>query len=159
MKSTLTICLLTVLVACSSTTAKQTTPVQASSVATGVVTGFTADINAFRAGQGLDPLQPNTALTRAAQRHADDMSVRGYFSHASPGGPDGDNFAERARASGCAMRNGAENIATGQQTEGAALVAWQNSAGHRRNMLVRNYTQYGLGRAGDLWVLKLAASC
>ena len=34
-------------------TASRTTPVQATSAATGVVTGFTYDINAFRASQGL----------------------------------------------------------------------------------------------------------
>lgn len=150
---------MTVSVACSSTTASETTPVQATSAVTGVATGFTSDINAFRAGQGLGALQPNATLTRAAQRHAEDMARRGYFSHSSPGGPNGDNFSQRARASGCALRNGAENLANGQQNELDVFVAWQNSAGHRRNMLGQNYTQYGLGRSGDFWVLKLAQNC
>lgn len=123
------------------------------------MTGFTSDINAFRAGQGLGELQPTATLTRAAQRLAEDMVRRGYFSHSSPRGPNGDNFSQRAGASGSALRNGAENLADSQQSERDVFVAWQNSAGHRRNMLGQNYTQYGLGRLGDFWVLKLAKNC
>ena len=48
-------------------TASKTTPVYATSAETGVVTGFTSDINAFRASQGIGPLRPNAALARAAQ--------------------------------------------------------------------------------------------
>ncbi|KQI72401.1 hypothetical protein AN191_07990 [Loktanella sp. 5RATIMAR09] len=116
-------------------------------------------MNAFRARQGLGPLQANPALTRAAQAHARDMARRGYFSHQAPNGPHGRTFVQRARAGGCAMRSGAENIASGQRSQAEVLTTWQNSRGHRRNMLGRNYTQYGLGRAGNIWVLKLAASC
>lgn len=121
--------------------------------------GFGADLNAFRANQGLGPMRSDATLARAAQAHAEDMVRRSYFSHDSPRGPNGDTFVERAQSAGCAMRAGAENIAAGQQTETAVLLAWQNSAGHRRNMLGANYTLYGLGRAGDTWVLKLASAC
>ncbi|MEL6683870.1 MAG: CAP domain-containing protein [Pseudomonadota bacterium] len=155
----LTACILTFLVSCTVSPSTQTAPAQVSSAATGVATAFTAEINSFRTSQGLGPLQPNAALTRAATAHAQDMARRGYFSHASVGGPNGDNFRARARAGGCAMRAGAENIATGQRSEAAVFTAWENSAGHRRNMLVRSYTQYGLGRSGNIWVLKLAAQC
>ena len=123
------------------------------------MTHFTSDMNSFRGSRGLGPLQPNQALARAAQAHAEDMSRRGYFSHQSWGGPNGNTFVERARAGGCAMGAGAENIAKGQRTEAAALRSWVRSAGHRRNLLGRGYTQYGLGRSGDIWVLKLAARC
>ncbi|MEJ8561092.1 CAP domain-containing protein [Yoonia sp. GPGPB17] len=159
MKRLLTVCLLTILAACTVSPSSTTTPAQVSSAPTGVVTGFTGDINAFRASQGLGPLQPNATLTRAAQAHAEDMTQRGYFSHDSVGGPNGDNFKARAQAGGCAMRAGAENIATGQRSEAAAFEAWKNSTGHRRNMLGRSYTQYGLGRSGNIWVLKLSVQC
>ena len=159
MKNILTVFLLSAMAACSTVPAPQTTPVAVTTAATGVASGFTTDINAFRASQGLGAMQPNAALTRAAQAHANDMASRGYFSHESPGGPNGRNFVARAKAGGCALRSGAENIANGQQSEAAVLTSWQNSAGHRRNMLVPSYTQYGLGRSGNIWVLKLAASC
>lgn len=159
MKKSLVVLALTTLVACNTASIPQPTPVQVSAAAPVPSGGFAADLNAFRASQGLGPVQANANLTRAAQAHADDMVRRGYFSHDSPGGPNGDTFVERANAGGCAMRSGAENIANGQRSESAALVAWQNSPGHRRNMLVRSYTQYGLGRSGNIWVLKLAARC
>ncbi|PJI84992.1 Cysteine-rich secretory protein family protein [Yoonia maricola] len=159
MKKLLILCILTTLTACTVSSSSQTTPAQVSSAPTGVATGFTADINAFRASQGRGQLQPNAALTRAAQAHAEDMARRGYFSHTSVGGPNGDNFQARARSAGCAMRTGAENIATGQRSEAGVFETWENSAGHRRNMLGRSYTQYGLGRSGNIWVLKLSAQC
>ncbi|MCK0096363.1 CAP domain-containing protein [Yoonia sp. F2084L] len=158
MRTALSIIALICMVACTTTTTPQTTPAQVSS-APGSTTGFAADLNAFRASQGRGAVQPNAALARAAQAHAEDMARRGYFSHDSPGGPNGDTFVDRARAGGCAMTGGAENIANGQQSEEQVLVAWQNSSGHRRNMLVRGYTQFGLGRSGNIWVLKLAQSC
>ena len=98
-------------------------------------------------------------LTRAAQAHAEDMAARGYFSHQSPGGPNGDDLGDRARAAGCSFRSVAENIAQGQRSEAEVLTGWANSPGHRRNMLNGRMTDYGLGRAGDIWVLKLSSGC
>lgn len=121
--------------------------------------GFEGDLNRFRASQGSGPVGRNAQLDRAAKAHADDMVQGGYFSHNSPGGPNGDNFGERSRSAGCQSRSGAENIANGQKTEAEVLAAWKNSPGHRRNMLVGSYTQYGLGRTGDIWVLVFSASC
>lgn len=159
MKRLLVVAALAALVGCGGSQVTQTMPVDVTSAAPVSSAGFAGDLNAFRASQGLGGVRSNAALARAAQAHAEDMARRGYFSHDSPGGPNGDTFVERAQAGGCAMRSGAENIAEGQTSERAVLVAWQNSPGHRRNMLVRSYTQYGLGRSGNTWVLKLAATC
>lgn len=120
---------------------------------------FSTELNIFRATQGLQPVQQNASLTHAAQAHAADMARRNYFSHQSRGGPNGNNFQQRARAGGCDMRVGAENIASGHMSEAEVLDAWKSSSWHRRNMLVSSYTQYGLGRSGNVWVLKLAAAC
>lgn len=159
MRRLLVVAALAVLVGCGANQVSQTMPVEVTSAAPASSSGFSANLNAFRASQGLGGMRSNAALSRAAQAHAEDMARRGYFSHESPGGPNGDTFVDRAQAGGCAMRSGAENIADGQTSEQAVLVAWQNSPGHRRNMLVRSYTQYGLGRSGNTWVLKLAANC
>ncbi|PXW69065.1 hypothetical protein C7964_103579 [Loktanella sp. PT4BL] len=152
-------CALAVMAACNTSSMSQSTTIQVSSSSSSFGAGFAADLNLFRARQGLAPLQANPALTRAAQAHAEDMARRGYFSHQAPNGPNGRSFVQRARAGGCAMRSGAENIASGQRSQAEVLTDWQNSRGHRRNLLGRNYTQYGLGRSGNVWVLKLAASC
>lgn len=159
MKRLMIFAAITLMAACTVSPSTQVTRAQISSAPTSVVTSFALKINALRASQGLGQLQPNAALTRAAQAHAEDMRSRGYFSHSSVGGPNGDHFRARARSGGCAMRSGAENIATGQRTEAAAFDAWRISRAHRRNMLGRSYTQYGLGRAGNIWVLKLSAQC
>jgi uncharacterized protein YkwD len=87
------------------------------------------------------------------------MERRGYFSHASEGGPNGADFVSRAAAAGCRIQAGAENIAQGQRSETDVLFAWQNSSGHRANLLDPAYRVYGLGRSGDTWVLKLSAAC
>lgn len=153
-------CALAFLAACNTTTiAPQSVTRQVSSATVSTGSGFTADINTFRAQQGLGHLRPNAVLQRAAQAHAEDMASRGYFSHEAPRGPNGRTFVQRARAAGCALRGGAENIAKGQRSEREVFAAWQNSSGHRRNMLGRSYTQYGLGRSGNIWVLKMAQSC
>ena len=106
-----------------------------------------------------DLIASGSTLRRAAQAHAEDMASRGYFSHEAPDGPNGRTFAQRARSAGCAIGGGAENIANGQRSEREVFTAWQNSSGHRRNMLGRSYRQYGLGRSGNIWVLVLAQSC
>ena len=142
-------------------------PIPLSATATGTpsnepvlaTNSFTDEINAFRADNGLGPLSQSAILTRAAQAHAEDMRARGYFSHQSPGGPNGDDLSDRVRAAGCSYRSVAENIARGQPSESDVLAGWANSPGHRRNMLNNRMNAYGLGRAGDVWVLKLASGC
>ena len=131
----------------------------AASVPINTTASFTRLLNDYRASEGRGPLRQNAALTRAAQAHAEDMVRRGYFSHIAPSGGNGATFSQRANAAGCALRGGAENIATGQRSEAEVLSAWESSSGHRRNMLVASYREYGLGRAGNIWVLKLAAAC
>lgn len=120
---------------------------------------FTADLNAFRATKGLGSLQQDPKLMRAAQLHANDMAVRGYFSHQSPNGPNGDNMGERLASAGCGGVAAAENIAQGQTTEAEVFSGWQNSPGHRRNMLGPRYTEYGLGRSGNTWVQVFSSGC
>ncbi|MEM8538072.1 MAG: CAP domain-containing protein [Pseudomonadota bacterium] len=139
--------------------AVQDQPTRAAASPATSTASFTDLINTYRADQGRGALQQSQALTRAAQAHAEDMVARGYFAHDAPNGPNGVTFSQRAISAGCAMRVGAENIATGQRTEQAVIDAWDSSAGHKRNMLGARYTQYGIGRAGDIWVLKLAAAC
>ena len=124
-----------------------------------VASGFGAELNSFRAGQGAGPVAPNARLQRAAQSHATDMEQRGYFSHQSPGGPNGTSMRDRVAASGYRACAAAENIAQGQDTEAEVMAAWRESSGHRRNMLGARYADYGLGRSGETWVLLLAAGC
>ena len=121
--------------------------------------GFDATLNQFRASIGQPSVQRSAPLNRAAQAHAEDMVARGYFGHRSPDGPNGVSFADRARAAGCNLRAAAENIARGQRSEAEVFRAWEGSRGHRDNMAGRSYRVFGLGRAGDTWVMVLADAC
>lgn len=122
-------------------------------------TDFGKTYNAFRASQGLGPLQENALLTRAALAHAQDMETRGYFSHKSVGGPNGNDLTARIMSAGCGRRAVAENIAQGQRSELEVFAAWRDSPGHRANLLRPVYTDYGLGRVGNTWVMTLSSGC
>ena len=78
-----------------------------------------------------------------------------FFAHR---GSDGSDFVRRARAAGytCVA---AENIAWGQPDEASVVTAWMNSAGHRRNILLADVTEYGIGHVGNKWVLLMGRGC
>ncbi|MBC9820901.1 CAP domain-containing protein [Terrabacter sp. MAHUQ-38] len=123
----------------------------------GVSRQVVALVNVERARAGCGPVASDPALTRAAQRHSDDMAARGYFSHT---GPDGTTFADRIRAAGYAGDAIAENIAAGQTTAKAVMKSWMGSADHRADILGCTYRDLGVGYAtggtyGTYWTLAL----
>ncbi|KFZ32490.1 hypothetical protein JS44_04615 [Anoxybacillus flavithermus] len=50
---------------------------------------------------------------------------------------------------GVSYRTAGENIAKGQRTPQEVVNAWMNSAGHRANILNRNFTHIGVGFDGN----------
>ena len=100
--------------------------------------------NAERARHGLPPLALDARLAAAAQAHSADMMRRDFFAHESP---DGRQVWDRAVAEGYAYRKVAENIAAGQRTADEVVRGWMESDGHRANILDRDLTQIGVGRA------------
>ena len=104
-------------------------------------------VNHERAAAGCPALATDSRLTTAAQKHSDDMSTRGYFSHTTP---DGVTFATRITAAGY-PRPAAENIAQGSTTAAQTMRMWMNSPGHRRNILNCSYTKLGVGVATQGW--------
>lgn len=150
----LILCATLALAGCQSTTTSA--PVQSTPVAAVQSTGgMMALLNAERAGQGLRPLREDPRLSRAARAHAADMAAKGYFSHT---GADGSRFYERAADAGysCAI---AENIAEGQRSEADVMTSWMGSAAHRRNILLPDTTDYGIGRVGNYWVQMFGRGC
>ncbi len=104
-------------------------------------------VNAERARNGLAPLVDNTLLDLAAQRHAEDMTAAGYFSHDSA---DGRSFDQRIQAVGYAGSSLAENIAWGGGSLGTprrVVSGWMNSPGHRDNILNGALRDSGVGVA------------
>ncbi len=150
------------LTACQPTTQTSTDPstgAASTSVATATVVtpsgDMAAQLNSQRAAQGLGAVRENARLSAAAQAHAQDMAAQGYFSHT---GANGSAFTDRARAAGygCAI---AENIAAGQRSEAEVVAGWMTSTGHRRNILQARASEFGIGRAGNTWVLMMGRGC
>ena len=105
------------------------------------------DVNAFRAQHRLPPLSSSSMLAAAAYSHASDMASRKTLDHKG--------FRERMVGS-----IGAENVAYGCPDEDCATRMWAKSAGHRRNMLMKGITSYGIASATSAdgrkyWVLEL----
>ena len=110
------------------------------------------DLNAFRAQHKLPPLSVSSTLAGAAYSHAHDMASRNHLDH--------NGFRQRLGALHSAA---AENVAYGCADEACAFRMWSRSAGHRRNMLLRSVTHYGLASAVGsngrrYWVLELGSN-
>ena len=105
------------------------------------------DVNSFRAQHKLPPLSSSALLAAAAASHASDMAARKTLDHKG--------FRKRMVGS-----TGAENVAYGCPDEDCATRMWANSAGHRRNMLMKGISSYGIASATSedgrrYWVLEL----
>jgi uncharacterized protein YkwD len=101
-------------------------------------------VNAERRTRRLGPLVENALLDQAAQRHADDMIRRSYYSHESP---EGSSVMERSRAAGYAANVIGENIAEGQGTVREVMQGWMDSPRHRDHILSLTFREIGMGVA------------
>ena len=97
-------------------------------------------------------LRWDTQLENAAQAHADDMQKRNYFSHTST---DGTDFDERMKRAGYDWQQAGENIAKGQPTAQAVVLAWRNSQGHCKNLMNPRFEDMGVAKSGAYWVQDL----
>ena len=106
------------------------------------------DVNSFRAAHKLPRLHVSSELMGAAYAHAHDLAARHELDH--------DGFRGRMRNYSMA----AENVAYGCDSEDCVIRMWARSPGHRRNMLMKGVTHYGLASARSdngrtYWVLEL----
>ena len=107
-------------------------------------------VNEIRENHGCKPLKVARKLNKSAQRHAEDMSSKDYFSHTSA---DGRSWVSRQRATGW-KKPGGENIARGFDSAGPVMTAWMNSPLHRKNIVNCNFRHIGVGFTadGEYWV-------
>lgn len=103
------------------------------------VTGF-EKLNVVRRKHRLSAFKNDIRLQKAAQDYANLMGARGLYGHEI--GP-GTDFKSRIFAVGYNQSSG-ENIGVGYRSVDEALKGWMGSAGHKRNMLKRDYTLAGL---------------
>ncbi|WP_246671238.1 CAP domain-containing protein [Mesorhizobium sp. 8] len=102
-------------------------------------------LNAFRTEQGFSALAPDPQLEQTALQQARYMAAAGRMEHTTGWGKD---FAARVKANGIAGA-AAENIAAGRMDTARVLNTWENSPPHRRNMLDRRFTRFGLAYVRD----------
>lgn len=102
--------------------------------------------NQERQAAGLPPLNLSSALTQAAQNHAEDMAKNGLMSHQ---GSNGSNPTERANQAGYRSSYIGENISAGRDIPQSVVKAWIDDPQHRQNLLNPNYTDVGFGYVKD----------
>ena len=107
------------------------------------------DLNGYRRAHHRPPLRYSSELAAAAQWHARDLARRNRLDHSG--------FRERMEV---LSSTAAENVSYGCATEDCAIRQWARSAGHRRNMLMKGVSRYGIASARSdkgrvYWVLEL----
>ncbi len=108
-------------------------------------------VNQDRQANGVGPLALYEPANQAAQNHAEDMILRGYFEHESPEGATPGDRLQQSRA-GPAQTWG-ENIwmARGLPVDDWNVILakaeddWIHSPGHRANLLNANFHNLGIG--------------
>ena len=100
-------------------------------------------ISQYRATHGLAPVTVDAGLTRVAAAQARRNAEIGDLSHDVGG-----DFPVRLASFGAADRaRAAENLAGGSSTLEGTISQWKASAGHNRNLLMREARHFGIARA------------
>lgn len=118
-----------------------------------------AEVNVFRAANGLKPLMLDERLCRAAAVQSEAQAARSSAGHY---GPDGSKPMERAARAGYRAKIASENVAAGQKSFSDALRIWKESSGHRTNLLRPNVSDAGIAMAKNksgraYWTIVLGA--
>lgn len=114
-------------------------------------------INGARKSAGLPALPLNAKLSKAAQRHVDDMIRRGYFAHQAPDGSTPLKRTQKAGYKGCLV---AENLSYSWKSLDIGVTEWMRSPGHRANMLNPAFREMGVGVGpNNLLVAVFATPC
>lgn len=98
-------------------------------------------VNAERSKNGLAGLTPDAKAMNSARAKAADMVNKNYFAHESPtyGSP-----FDMMKEFGVTYKTAGENLA-GNSDNKAAVNAWMNSPGHRKNILNGSFNYTGIG--------------
>lgn len=115
-------------------------------------------VNTFRAENGLNPLVLDARLSRAAAMQSQAQAASGWMGHY---GSDGSTAKDRAVRAGYHAKIASENVASGQKSFADAMHFWEESSGHRTNLLRPNVTAIGVAMAKTksghpYWTLVLA---
>jgi len=98
-------------------------------------------MNQARKTKGLEELQINDKLSRAASDKAEDMISNNYFAHNSPNGITPWFWFEKNKYD---YTYAGENLAMDFQTAEKQQQSWMESESHRKNILNPNYQEVGI---------------
>jgi uncharacterized protein YkwD len=119
-----------------------------------------AQINAYRAENGLKPLRLEARLSVMSRAQARDMIEKQYF---GTRGPTGTSLETRLRDAGYAFRQAAQQVAVGYPDGRSVVANWIRRGDSRQVLLSRKLSEAGIGYAergsGSLdhyWVITLA---
>lgn len=98
--------------------------------------------NEQRQAAGSKDLSLSQRLSDAAQKKAEDMNNRNYWSHQTPEGEEPWRFISQT---GYSFQSAGENLAYGFSTNQDVINGWLQSPAHRANLLSRHFSEVGFG--------------
>jgi uncharacterized protein YkwD len=118
-----------------------------------------AAVNAFRTRNGRAAVVLDTRLIKAAAMQSETQARRSSVGHEGDGGS---LPKDRAARAGYRAKIASENVAAGQKSFSDAMRSWEESAGHRENLLRPQVTAIGVALAKSsngrpYWTLVLGA--
>ncbi len=109
---------------------------------------LTSLTNEDRKENDATPLEYSDLLQKAAQLKAEDMALRGYFSHTTPDGKLPWYFLDQV---GYKYSYAGENLAVNFFDSKDVAEAWMKSPTHKANVLNKEYTEMGIGVASGIY--------
>jgi uncharacterized protein YkwD len=106
-------------------------------IATAVAADYAGAISAYRRAHGLPAVKSDSRLAAAALKQARAMAASGSVSHSAAG-----NFATRVAP--LRKSRAAENIGAGFLSFAEMLKQWEDSRGHRENLLMAGARRVGV---------------
>ena len=103
---------------------------------------YASQISAYRRAHGLSAVRADSKLSAVALRQAQAMAASGTISHSAAG-----SFS--SRVAGLRKSRAAENIAAGFLSFAETLKQWQDSAGHRANLLMPGAKKVGVASVAN----------
>ena len=103
---------------------------------------YASQISAYRRAHGLSAVRADSKLDAVALKQAQAMAASGTISHSAAG-----SFS--SRVAGLRKSRAAENIAAGFLSFAETLKHWQDSAGHRANLLMPGAKKVGVASVAN----------
>jgi uncharacterized protein YkwD len=107
-----------------------------------IASDYASEISAYRRAHGLSAVRADSKLSAVALRQAQAMAASGSISHSAAG-----SFS--SRVAHLRKSRAAENIAAGFLSFAETLKQWQESAGHRANLLMPGAKKVGVASVAN----------